>query len=89
MGMRFQPKVTFVGPQGEPGVEGSIDAQWIQAAGDNVPTTFWLDVKLWHKPELQARRGGAERDYPRPSNAILLAESTWLVNLDWWVLIAD
>merc|ERR1719433_452978 len=41
MGMRAQPDVQFVGPRSEPGVEGNIDVQWIQAMGDNVPTYYW------------------------------------------------
>lgn len=41
MGMRAQPAVKFVGPPGLPNVEGSIDIQWIQGMGNNVPTTYW------------------------------------------------
>ena len=31
MGTRRQPAASFQGPRGEPGVEGNIDMQWIQA----------------------------------------------------------
>ncbi|CAJ1454575.1 unnamed protein product [Effrenium voratum] len=41
MGTRPQPAVHFVGGRTDPGVEGNIDLQWIQAMGNKVPVTYW------------------------------------------------
>lgn len=41
MGMRRQPSPKFEGDVGQPGIEGNIDLQWIQAMGNNVQTTVW------------------------------------------------
>lgn len=57
MGMRRQPAARFEGPRGEPGVEGNIDMQWIQAMGNNVPVTYWAtpggDPATAHEPFLE------------------------------------
>lgn len=42
MGLRMQPAVQWKGETGQPGVEGHIDLQWIQAMGDNVKTIYRL-----------------------------------------------
>eukprot|EP00931_Biecheleriopsis_adriatica_P049177 TRINITY_DN28438_c0_g1_i1.p1 TRINITY_DN28438_c0_g1~~TRINITY_DN28438_c0_g1_i1.p1 ORF type:complete len:771 (-),score=102.08 TRINITY_DN28438_c0_g1_i1:21-2333(-) len=57
MGTRRQPNVTFVGHKSGAGVEGNIDLQWIQAMGNNVPTTYWAtpggDPAHAHEPFLE------------------------------------
>lgn len=55
MGIRGQPPVKYVGANAPVGVEGNIDLQWIQAIGDNVPTTSWSTPGMVpaHEPFLE------------------------------------